>query len=109
METREPVAELEQTDIEVCNTPAHIGRLRTHIFNILKLGNFLNLKYFCMGVHVRFQCFRMKPVRFIIAFNYQADLINKRTVISFNNGRCFNHSYVQCKGRVCTLHYPMYL
>ena len=30
----------------IITTPVHIGRLRIHMFNILKLGNFLNFKYF---------------------------------------------------------------
>lgn len=79
---------------DTVTTPAHIGGLRIHMSTIQKLGNFLKLKYFCVGVHVRFQCVRMKPVHFSIAFNYQADLISKRTVMSVNNGRCINHSYI---------------
>lgn len=31
---------------DTITTPVHIGRLRIHMFNILKFGNFLNSKYF---------------------------------------------------------------
>ena len=54
------------------------------MYNKQKLGNFVKFKYFCVGVHVRFQCVNQ----------YQADLISKRTVMSVNNGRCINHSYI---------------
>ena len=82
---------------DTVTTPAHIGRLRIHMNNNdTKVRELLKFKYFCVGVHVRFQCVKMKAFHFSIASNHQAELISQRTVMSVacNNDRCINHSYI---------------
>ena len=93
VKTFQAMQHVEDTD----TIPAHIGRLRIHMYNNdTKVRELLKFKYFCVGVHVRFQCVIMKAFHFSITSNHQAELISKRTVMSVacNNDRCINHSYI---------------